>query len=225
MPPSRRQATRPYRTRLTGTAQTTADGKPAMDMGKLKANKVPIIVDIATGLLFFIVAKLTDLTTAALVGAAVGIGLVIAQRFVKADLLGGLALFGIIMMLLSAGFAWWFQDDDMVKMRSTIIGIIGAVTFLGDGLLNKGRYIGAGLSRYIAYVDINAARLAIGLGLTGLMMAILNFAVARLFSTDVWLFYTTFGDIFISFAMAMYAISWARQGNPDQAASSSALRS
>lgn len=194
------------------TAQTTADGKPAMDMGKLKANKVPIIVDIATGLLFFIVAKLTDLTTAAMIGAAVGLGLIIAQRFVKADLLGGLALFGIVMMLLSAGFAWWFQDDDMVKMRSTVMGLIGAAVFLGDGLLNKGRYIGAGLARYIAYVDIRPRRLAIGMGLTGLMMALLNYGVARLFSTDIWLFYTTFGDVFVSFAMAMYAISWARRG-------------
>ncbi len=193
--------------------QMTPVGDPAMDYSKLSANKVPIAVDIATGILFFIVAKLTDLTTAALVGAAVGIALVVAQRFVKVDLLGGLALFGIVMLLISGGFAWAFQDDDMVKQRSTIVGLIGAAVFLTDGLLFKGRRIGAALSRYIAYSDINEARLATSLGCVGMAMAAINYGVARLFSTDVWLFYTTFGDIFVSFGMALIAIQWSR-GRP-----------
>ena len=193
-------------------SQTTADGTPVMDIGKLKANRVPIAVDIATGLLFFIVAKLTDLTTAALVGAAVGIALVIIQHFIKTDILGGLVMFGIVMMLISSGLAWQFQDDDWVKQRSTIVGLIGATAFLTDGLLLKGRFIGAGLSRYIAYSDIRPQRLAIGMGIVGMMMAVINFAVARLTSTDVWLFYTTFGDIFVSMAMVIYAMGWARRG-------------
>jgi intracellular septation protein A len=186
---------------------------PAMDYSKISANKVPIAVDIATGLLFFVVAKLTDLTTAALVGAGVGIALVIAQRFVKVDLLGGLAMFGIVMLLISAGFAYAFQDEDWVKMRSTIVGLIGATVFLSDGLLFKGRYMGRALSRYIAYTDIREHRLSISLGLVGIAMAALNYGVARLFSTDIWLFYTTFGDIFVSFAMALYAINWSRRGS------------
>jgi intracellular septation protein A len=185
---------------------------PAMDYSKLSANKVPIAVDIATGLLFFVVAKFTDLTTAALVGAGVGIALVIAQRFVKVDLLGGLAMFGIVMLLISAGFAYAFQDEDWVKMRSTIVGLIAASVFLSDGLFFKGRYMGRALSRYIAYTDIKEHRLSISLGLVGIAMAGLNFGVARMFSTDVWLFYTTFGDIFVSFGMALYAIHWSRQG-------------
>jgi intracellular septation protein A len=191
--------------------QTTEDGDPAMDMGKLKANRVPIGVDIATGLLFFIVAKLTDLQTAAFVGAGVGIALVIAQRFVKVDLLGGLAMFGIVMLLISAGLAYAFQDDEWVKQRSTIVGLIGATCFLTDGLLLKGRFIGEGLSRYIAYVDIRPRRLAIAMGLVGIAMAAINFAVARLFSTDVWLFYSTFADVFVSLGMVFVAINWARK--------------
>ncbi len=193
-------------------AQTTATGEPAMDYSKLSANKVPIAVDIATGILFYAVAKLTDLTTAALVGAGVGIVLVVVQRFVKVDLLGGLALFGVIMLLISGGFAWAFQDDELVKQRSTIVGLIGAAVFLTDGLLFKGRRIGAALSRYIAYNDINEARLATSLGSVGIAMAAINYGVARLFSTEVWLFYTTFGDVVVSFAMALYAVQWSRGG-------------
>jgi intracellular septation protein A len=192
--------------------ETTAAGAPAMDYSKLSANKVPIAVDIATGILFFIVAKFTDLTTAALVGAGVGIALVVAQRFVKVDLLGGLAMFGIIMLLISGGFAWVFQDDEIIKQRSTIVGLIGASVFLTDGLFLKGRKMGRALSRYIAYADINEARLSISLGLVGIAMAAINFGVARLLSTDIWLFYTTFGDVFVSFGLALYAIQWSRSG-------------
>jgi intracellular septation protein A len=194
--------------------QQTEGGNPAYDVDKVRRNKVPILVDIATGLLFFVIAKLTDLRTAALVGAAVGIALLIVQRFVKVDLIGGLALFGIVMLLVSAGLAIAFEDDAMIKQRSTIVGLIGAACFLFDGLVLKGRRLGHGISRYIAYADINEARLAIGVGLSGLVMAASNWIVARVASTDVWLFYSTFVDIFISIGLVLLAIRWARQGKP-----------
>ena len=192
-------------------SQQTAEAKPAHDLGKLKRNRVPIAVDIATGLLFFVVAKLTDLRTAALIGAAVGIGLLVAQRFVKVDLIGGMALFGIFMLLTSAGLAILFQDDEMIKQRSTIVGLIGATCFLFDGIVLKGRKLGHGMSRYIAYRDINEARLAIGMGMIGIVMAASNWLVVRMFSTDIWLFYTTFVDIFLSIGMVLWVIQWARK--------------
>lgn len=179
------------------------------DMSRYKANKVPIAVDILLGLLFFVVAKMTDLTTAALVGAAVGIALVIAQRFVKVDLTGGLALFGVVMLLISAGLALAFQDDMAVKMRGTIVGSISAVLFLGDGLLGGNR-LGKALVRYLPYNDIDPGRLAVGMGVLGLVMAGLNYAVAKLASTDVWLFYTTFVDFFLVMLMIFAVFSYAR---------------
>ena len=194
--------------------QQNADGQASYDPDKLRRNKVPIMVDIATGLLFFIVAKLTDLKTAALVGAAVGIALVIAQRFVKVDLIGGLALFGIVMLLISAGFAIAFEDDEIIKQRSTIVGLIGASCFLFDGLVLRGRRLGAGLNRYMAYTDIDQRRLAIGMGLVGAFMAGSNYVVVKLVSTDAWLFYTTFLDIPLSIVFVMAAIKWARSAPP-----------
>ena len=192
-------------------SQQTAVGKPRYDMDKLKRNRVPIAVDIATGLLFFIVAKMTDLRTAALVGAAVGIGLLVAQRFVRIDLIGGMALFGIFMLLMSAGLAILFEDDEMIKQRSTIVGLIGATCFLFDGVVLKGQRLGHGISRYIAYRDIDEARLAIGMGMVGIVMAASNWLVVRLFSTDVWLFYTTFVDVALSIGMVLLVLRWARQ--------------
>lgn len=191
-------------------AQSNAAGEAAYDMDKLRRNKVPILVDLATGLLFFIVAKLTDLKTAALVGAGVGLALVIAQRFVKVDLLGGLALFGIMMLLISAGFAIAFEDDELIKQRSTIVGLIGATFFLADGLILKGRRLGRGLNRYLAYTDIDERRLAIAMGVVGALMALSNYVVVKLVSTDVWLFYTTFGDLPLTVLLVLGAIKWAR---------------
>ncbi|HKR25280.1 MAG TPA: septation protein IspZ [Allosphingosinicella sp.] len=191
-------------------ASASPSGLPeGFDPGQVKRNRVPLLVDILLGLLFYAVAKLTDLPTAALVGAAAGIGLVVAQRFVKVDLIGGLALFGIVMLLLSAALAIAFQDDWAVKMRSTVLGLVGAASFLGDGLLGGNR-LGRGLSRYLPYSDLDPARLALGMGLLGLLMAGLNYAVAALASTDVWLFYSTFVDFFLIMLLALAVFAFAR---------------
>lgn len=183
---------------------------PALDLGSYRKNVIPISVDIALGLLFFVVAKLTDLSTAAIVGAVAGLALLAAQRFVKVDLVGGLALFGIVMLLLSAALAIIFQDDMAVKMRTTILGLVSAGLFLVDGLFGGSR-IGRGLARYIPYRDIDPGRLAIGIGMTGLFAAGLNYVVARYASTDMWLFYTTFVDIFLIFALMLLVIRFARR--------------
>ncbi|MDX2210711.1 MAG: septation protein IspZ [Sphingopyxis sp.] len=191
-------------------AGQAADGQSAYDMEKLRANRVPIMVDIALGLMFFVVGKYVGLTEAALGGAAAGIVLLVIQRITRIDLLGGLASFGIIMLLLSAAFAWFFQDEEWVKQRSTIMGLIAASAFLTDGLLG-GRWLGQALSRYMAYRDIVPARLSLSMGMVGLAMAGANWTVARTTSTDVWLFYTTFLDVFVAFLLALVAIQWSRQ--------------
>lgn len=182
---------------------------PGLDPGAWKRNRVPIAVDLVLGLIFFVVAKLTDLSTAAIVGAAVGLTLVVIQRFVKTDLIGGLALFGVVMLLLSAALALAFQDDLAVKLRSTILGIISAALFLGDGLLG-GKWLGRGMMRYLPFTDVDPGRLAIGMGVLGLIAAGLNTAVALLASTDVWLFYTTFLDLPLIFLMIFAVFRFAR---------------
>jgi intracellular septation protein A len=188
-----------------------------IDLGRYKANRIPILVDILLGLVFFAVAKLTDLRTAALVGAGAGIALVVVQRFVKVDLVGGLALFGVFMLLVSAGLAIIFEDDMAVKMRSTIVGLLSAALFLGDGLLGGNR-LGKGMARYLPYTDIDPARLATGVGVLGLVMAGLNWLVARIASTDVWLFYTTFVDFILIAVLILFVFRFARRRGPDPAA-------
>ncbi len=186
--------------------ETEQDG---LDFGKLKRNRIPLMVDIALGLMFFVVAKLTDLTTAALVGAGVGIALLLVQRLTKIDLLGGLALFGIVLLLMSAGLAFLFQSDEAVKYRTTVIGLISAALFFADGV-SGGKRLATRLMQYLPYSDLDPARLGIGMGLMGLVMAGANQAVAMWTSTDVWLVYSTFADFIVAMGLMLLVFRYAR---------------
>ncbi len=198
--------------RMKDASTSGGDGQPNALSGGIfaKNNRLPFAIDIITGLLFYVIAKMTDLQTAAVIGIAVGFALVLFQYVTKVDVTGGLALFGIMMLTISAGLAWYFADDEWVKLRGTITGLIAASFFIIDGL-RGGPYIGRGLARYMPYSDINTGRFAISMGMVGLIMAVLNYAVAKFASTDIWLFYKTFVDFFIVGGLAMIAIRYARK--------------
>jgi len=172
-------------------------------------NKYSIYVDVGIGILFFVLVKLTDdLPFSALATAGAGLAVVVVQRFVKVDLLGGLALFGVVMLLISAGFSWYFDNDWAVKMKSTILGVFVATLMLSDAMFNRGRYFGGRLLRFMPQ-PMEARRLATGMGVLGLVMAAVNWAFAEFTSQDTWLYYTSFGDfvltMFLVFAVFRYA--------------------
>lgn len=193
-----------------GDSVQAAQGAQGMNGGVFaRHNRLPFAIDVITGLLFYFVAKFTDLQTAAFVGVVVGFGLVLFQRITKIDVTGGLALFGILMLCISAGLAYWLNDDEWIKQRGTITGLIAASFFIIDGA-RGGPYIGKGLARYMPYSDLDAGRFAIIMGVVGLIMAGLNYGVAKLLSTDNWLFYKTFVDNFIVVGLVFFALRFAR---------------
>ncbi|CCQ09910.1 membrane protein [Pseudoalteromonas luteoviolacea B = ATCC 29581] len=162
---------------------------------KWQKNKYALFADIALGAVFFIVAKSTDdLTLAALVGITLGLLLVVIQRFVKVDLLGGFAVFGTIMLLISAVLSLVFQSEYFVQIKGTVMGLIGASVFLTDGIARKGRYFAPRFERFLNN-PVHAQYFVIGLGLIGLFMAGVNYCVATYLSEDTWLTYSTFLDM------------------------------
>ncbi len=176
--------------------------------------KYSVYADIGLGLLFFAAGKLTgDLSTAALIGAAAGLALVLAQRFVTVDLLGGFAVFGTIMLLISAGFSLAFQSEFMVQIKSTVLGLLVAGLMFADGLIRKGEFFGARIQRYLPFTIV-PQRVAAGMGAVGLLMAGLNYGVAVAFSEDAWLTYTTFLDTPLSVCLTYAVFLWARQTPP-----------
>ena len=190
-------------------AQNTPEEK-ARQKAAWKRNWPSLAVDVAMAIAFFVVAKAFGLTTAAVSGAGAGVLLWVIQRFTKVDLLGGLAVFGIVMSLISAGFAVIFQDPWLVQMRSTIIGVVGAIPFLIDGLTG-GQRLAARMARYLTF-DVDAGRLGIGMGLVGLLMAGMNWAAVEVLSEDTWLIYTTFLDVPVAVGGFLGMMLWAGKG-------------
>ena len=183
---------------------------------KWQRNKYSIYADMALGALFFIVGKVTeDLALAALIGAGAGLLLVAAQRFVKVDLLGGFAVFGMIMLLISAAFSLALQDDYWVQMKGTVLGLLTASLFMIDGLLRRGAYFGARIERYMP-LPLHHDRIAIGMSLVGVVMALANYYVANHFTEDFWLTWTTFLDLPLSMALFYAVIFWARKRSADE---------
>ena len=174
-------------------------------------NKWTLATDLGMALLFFVVGKMSEsLVTPALVCAGAGLALIVVQRFVKVDLLGGLALFGVAVLCVSAAFAWFFQDDWAIKMRSTIVGGAVAVLMYGDALFNNGYYFGGRLARFMPN-PIDHRRMAAGLATLGVVMALVNWLVAKSFSKDTWLLYTSFGDTVLSVLLALAVIRFAEK--------------
>jgi intracellular septation protein A len=189
-----------------------------INQNKWQRNKYSVYADLALGALFFIVGKVTgDLALAAIVGAGGGLALVVAQRFVKVDLLGGFAVFGTIMLLISAAFSLVLQDDYWVQMKSTILGLFTASIFMADGLLRRGSYFGARIERYMP-LPLHHDRIAVGMSLTGIIMAGANYLVAENFSEDFWLTWTTFLDLPVGMALFYSVVYWARKKPTDGAA-------
>jgi intracellular septation protein A len=178
---------------------------------KWAENKYSIYADLGLGALFFIVSKVTgDLVLAAIVGGVAGLGLIVLQRFVKVDLLGGFAVFGTVMLGISTAFSLVLQDSYWVQMKGTALGLFTATLFMADGLLRQGAYFGARFERYMPG-SLHHNRLAIGMSLMGIVSAGGNYFVAENFSEDFWLTYTTFLDFPIIMVSFFVILRWARK--------------
>lgn len=207
-----------YLGRMREMLVTRKGDRPAIDTGVFQRNAPAIAADVALGLLFFITGKLTDLRTAALVAAAAGLALLPVQWLLRrilrkpVDLLGGLALFGVVMLLLSAGFSWYLDSEFAVQLKATALGGVSAAAFTLDALCG-GKFLARRLATYLPYQDLHRRRLGLGMALTGTVMAGVNLLVALGFSKDVWLLYTTWADFVVAAVMGQWAISWARRGD------------
>lgn len=180
--------------KMESTTNTTETDDKEQRHQKWQQNKHSIFADIGLGAAFFVVAKVTgDLTTAAFTGVILGLALVVIQRFVKIDLLGGFAVFGTVMLLISALFSLAFQSEHLVQLKGTFMGLLGASMFLVDGIFRNGRYFGCRFDRYLSS-PVEHQYFVIGLGLISTCMSGFNYAVATYLSEDVWLTYSTFLD-------------------------------
>lgn len=171
-----------------------------------------LIIDLCFGVLFFFVAREFGLVTAALTGAAATIALVAIQPFTKHDLLGGFAVFGVVMSLISAGIAWGFQDDLAIKLRGTIMAIIAASFSLYDGFVLKGGYLGKRMAMYMEGLGkINPQRASFALAGSTLILMAIDTPLAFILTTDQWIWYNAFFDNIIAIPIVIGAMLIARE--------------
>ncbi|WP_298915868.1 hypothetical protein [uncultured Algimonas sp.] len=176
-----------------------------------KALQPSLYVDLAFGLAFFFVAREFGLVTAALTGAGATFALFLINPFVRWDLLGGFAAFGAAMALISAGLAWGFQDDLAIKLRGTVMALIGAAAALFDALVLKGGYLGKRMAMYmegLGPIDPRRASFALA-GATLLIMAI-DTPLAFILTTEQWIWYNAFLDMLIALPIILGAMYLAR---------------
>ena len=184
-----------------------ASEKRKLQSQKWQKNKPSILADIGIGAAFFVVAKVTgDLTMAAFTGVFLGLALVIIQRFVKVDLLGGFAVFGTMMLLVSAIFSFAFQSEYLVQLKGTFMGGLSASVLIVDGVFNKGGYFGTRFERYLNS-PIQHRYFVLGLALIGLCKAGVNYSVASQLTEDQWLTYDTFVEAPVYLAM-FFILVW-----------------
>jgi intracellular septation protein A len=170
-----------------------------------------LAVDIVFGVLFFFVAREYGLVSAAVLGACATFALVIVDRFVKPDLTGGFAVFGAIMALISAGLALSLQDELAVKLRGSIMGLIGA-SFMFVDWLNDGRYLGRRFARYFyAFGAINPKRASLAVCVSGLLLVAIDTPLAFTLSTAQWIWYNAFLDSLIAIPIVLGAMWFAKE--------------
>jgi intracellular septation protein A len=190
-----------------------APATPEQRKGEEEAKQLrpAIIVDIVFGAVFFFVAREYGLVTAALTGALATLVLVIVDRLVKPDLTGGFAVFGAAIALISAGLAVSLQDELLVKLRGSIMGVVVAGFAFLDWL-NSGRYLGIRFARYFyALGTINPRRASLALCLSGLLIVVIETVLALRLSTDQWIWYNAFLDSLVTISILFGAMWLARE--------------
>lgn len=178
---------------------------------ELQALRPAIVVDIAMAVAFFFVAREFGLVTAAISGAAATLVLIVIDRFVRWNLTGGFVIFGAAMALISAGLALAFQDDTFVKLRGSVMGLIGAAAFFTDGLAG-GKYLGKRMALYMSglfRLDPRRASFAAAGG--GLVLIAIDLPLVFLLTTDQWIWYNAFLDSLVAIPIFLGAMWLARE--------------
>jgi intracellular septation protein A len=171
---------------------TSEEGKRQAERGK--EFYPALATDICVGLLLYIAAGYMSLRDVAILGAAVMLALMLvdwtAERLFsrKLRLTGGLSGLAVLMLLLSAAFAWLVDNDLAIMLKSSILGLISAVLFAIDAMLG-GKYIGERATQYITFVQLDPRRFSWASALATAAQSLLSGAIAIWLSRDTWLFY------------------------------------
>lgn len=128
--------------------------------------------------------------------AALALMWVLARRIAVVPLVSG------AVVLVFGGLTLWLQDDHFIKLKPTIVNAVFGVLLLG-GLVAKKPLLPYVFDGMVRLTDEGWRALTIRWGVFFLVMAAANEVVWRMFSTDTWVSFKTFGYLPLTFAFAM----------------------
>lgn len=103
-----------------------------------------------------------------------------------------MALFGTIAVLVFGGFSLIFRDENLIKIKLTVIyGLLGGV--LGIGLLRGKSLIREVLGAHLPLTDEGWRKLTVRFMGFCFFLALLNEVVRRQLSSDAWVNFKVFG--------------------------------
>ena len=109
-----------------------------------------------------------------------------------------------VIVFIFGGLTLYLNDETFIKLKPTIINLLFCGTLL-IGLMFGKSFLKTVLGETVAIEDEGWRKLTLRWGLFFGFLALLNEGVWRNFSTDIWVWFKTFGilPITIAFAMSM----------------------
>jgi intracellular septation protein A len=184
--------------------------------GQARLLYAALAADVCVSALLYFAAGYMSLRNVALLGAAVVLAMMLAdwtaERFFnrKLNLTGGFSALGIVMLLLSAGFAWLVDNELAIMLKSSVLGLISAAVLAGDAVFG-GRYIGERASQLITFVRVDPRRWSWGTAMAVAGQSLLSAAIALWLSRDAWLFYKHWVASALAFGLGMTVLWVARR--------------
>ncbi|OHC45611.1 MAG: Intracellular septation protein A [Rhodobacteraceae bacterium GWE1_64_9] len=106
--------------------------------------------------------------------------------------LSKMQLVTVVLVVVFGGLSVWLQDERFFKMKPTMIYLFFAAA-LGFGLMRGQSYLQSLMGEALPMRDAGWMILTKRIALFFLALAVANEAVWRLFSTDAWVNFKTFG--------------------------------
>ena len=106
--------------------------------------------------------------------------------------LSKMQLVTVVLVVVFGGLSVWLQDERFFKMKPTMIYLFFAAA-LGFGLMRGQSYLQAVMGEALPMRDAGWMILTKRIALFFLALAVANEVIWRLFSTDVWVNFKTFG--------------------------------
>lgn len=159
------------------------------------------LVDYAPLVVFLVAFEVKGLmvATAALMAttlAALILSLVVARRLPLVPLITALVV-GIF-----GGLTLWFNDENFIKIKPTIIYGLFAVT-LGGGLLFGKPFLKAVMGEALPLDDAGWRSLTLRFALFFVVMAVANEVIRRAVTTEIWVLWKVPGSIVLTFVFVL----------------------